>query len=55
VIELQHDFHLQHEVDTLKMKIEEIEEAMVKTQEIVRKAQQEMEKFKNQEVSDLFL
>ena len=55
MIELQHDDHLQHEVDTLKKKIEEIEEAMVKTQGIVLKTQQEMEKFKKQEVSDLLL
>ena len=55
MIELQHDDHLQHEVDTLKKKIEEIDEAMVKTQGIVLKTQQEMEKFKKQEVSDLLL
>lgn len=47
MIELQCDDHLQHEVDTLKNKIKEIEESMVKTQEIVLKAQQEMEEFKN--------
>ena len=55
MIELQRADHLQHEVDTLKKKIEEIEEAMVKTQGIVLKTQQEMEKFKKQEVSDLLL
>jgi len=47
---------LLQEVDTLKKKVEEIEESMARTQKVVLKTQQEMEEFKKkQEANDLLL
>jgi peptidoglycan hydrolase CwlO-like protein len=44
---------LLQEVDTLKKKVEEIEESMARTQKVVLKTQQEMEEFKKkQEAND---
>ncbi|CAD6213200.1 unnamed protein product [Miscanthus lutarioriparius] len=47
---------LQQELDTLKKKGEETEDALAKTQEVVLRTQQEMEEFKKkQEANDLLL